>query len=585
MNQYNIWNNNSNTNKSANPQHQHQQQQQGSGHYNGWYNPQLLDPLQQQPPPFQNPGQIHQQQQQHMSDQQLSPDLLINKLNNLSSSSNYNSFLQSLDGQPGNNNNYLYGSSKLVENIPNYPHNNINNNVFNLPLELQGGVSNISSRRPSFAAEQSYTGGSAGGATGSNGQANNNNNHNSLNLLAHSNNFNNFYNNTSGQQNQLLQNFRSRRPSIQIGNSGGSSGVGHLAGPGVNGHGVNNNNNNNNNNGNAGNNGVNLELDNGLLLNGNLLITSPTLRAEYSKTKNYFTVGSANEFYSYLQEQIQKNEYLKKIIINLKKLNNLFNLMKPLVLVLTKAGKFEILSTPINSNIFLNKDDVVIVDGDRGKDLVYVLDPSISLDVAILINYLKKRQHSKSMSYGGTTNSSTANPAALNPIISNTVADLVKGQGILDEETQFQIPSKQVLRFATYQEIKNLQFKLLEELKSYKTSLLKISNLSNLNTNLTILNSEYQFDQKKLTFFYFANQRLDFRNLIKELFKIYKTRIWLCAVPKPPNFDNNGNSTTSHGNGVGGAQDLNNVEFENFVVDDFHVRNFGVTLEELMNEN
>lgn len=504
MNQYNIWNNN-NPNNSNNNQHH----QQPTSHFNsGWSFPEQPQQLQPQ-----------QQQQQQQLDQQISPNLLINKLNNLSSSTNYNNFLQSLDNTTDQN--YHYGASNNL----NYS-NGVNNNVFNLPLELQGGVSNINSRRPSFAAEQSYT------------HSESSNNPHSLNLLAHSNNFNNFYNNTSGQQNQLLQNFRSRRPSIQINNNPSPQ---QQQGNG------------------------NVELDNGLVLNGNLIITSSILRNEFSKTRNYFCVAQANEFYNHLQTQIANDSFLQKIIINLKKLNNLFNLIKPLVLVLTKAGKFEILSTPINSNILLNTNDVVIVDGDRGKDLVYILDPTISLDVAILINYLKKRQHSKSMNYNNTTSQQP-----VNPMISNTVDDLVKGQGILDEETQFQIPSKQVLRFATFQEIKNLQFKLMEELKSFKTSLLKISNLSNLHNNLTILNSEYQFDQKKLTFFYFANQRLDFRNLIKELFKIYKTRIWLCAVPKPPNYSNNT------------SIDLNNVDFENFNVDDFHVRNFNVTLNELI---
>lgn len=49
--------------------------------------------------------------------------------------------------------------------------------------------------------------------------------------------------------------------------------------------------------------------------------------------------------------------------------------------------------------------------------------------------------------------------------------------------------------------------------------------------NIKILNAEFQFDRKKLTFYYFCEERNDFRELIKELFKFYKTRIWLCAIP------------------------------------------------------
>lgn len=36
-------------------------------------------------------------------------------------------------------------------------------------------------------------------------------------------------------------------------------------------------------------------------------------------------------------------------------------------------------------------------------------------------------------------------------------------------------------------------------------------------------------DRRKLTFYFKANERIDFRELVRELFKIYKTRIWMCA--------------------------------------------------------
>lgn len=37
-------------------------------------------------------------------------------------------------------------------------------------------------------------------------------------------------------------------------------------------------------------------------------------------------------------------------------------------------------------------------------------------------------------------------------------------------------------------------------------------------------------DRRKLTFFFKAERRIDFRELVRELFKIYKTRIWMYAV-------------------------------------------------------
>lgn len=47
---------------------------------------------------------------------------------------------------------------------------------------------------------------------------------------------------------------------------------------------------------------------------------------------------------------------------------------------------------------------------------------------------------------------------------------------------------------------------------------------------MNILDAEYQFDRHKLTFFFEANRRIDFRELVSELFSLYKTRIWMQQV-------------------------------------------------------
>jgi cell fate regulator YaaT (PSP1 superfamily) len=40
-------------------------------------------------------------------------------------------------------------------------------------------------------------------------------------------------------------------------------------------------------------------------------------------------------------------------------------------------------------------------------------------------------------------------------------------------------------------------------------------------------------DRRKLTFYFEAEYRIDFRELVRELFKTYKTRIWMCVVTPP----------------------------------------------------
>lgn len=47
---------------------------------------------------------------------------------------------------------------------------------------------------------------------------------------------------------------------------------------------------------------------------------------------------------------------------------------------------------------------------------------------------------------------------------------------------------------------------------------------------MRVLDAEYQFDRHKLTFFFEAEQRIDFRDLVSELFSQYKTRIWMQQV-------------------------------------------------------
>ncbi|RNF12878.1 putative cell cycle sequence binding phosphoprotein (RBP45) [Trypanosoma rangeli] len=47
---------------------------------------------------------------------------------------------------------------------------------------------------------------------------------------------------------------------------------------------------------------------------------------------------------------------------------------------------------------------------------------------------------------------------------------------------------------------------------------------------MTIVDAEYQFDKKKLTFFYEAQQRMDFRELVRDLYKSFRARIWMALV-------------------------------------------------------
>jgi len=53
-----------------------------------------------------------------------------------------------------------------------------------------------------------------------------------------------------------------------------------------------------------------------------------------------------------------------------------------------------------------------------------------------------------------------------------------------------------------------------------------------MNLRMTVLDCEYQFDLNKITFFYKSDERIDFRELVKDLYKVFKTRIWMCSIDK-----------------------------------------------------
>jgi hypothetical protein len=44
---------------------------------------------------------------------------------------------------------------------------------------------------------------------------------------------------------------------------------------------------------------------------------------------------------------------------------------------------------------------------------------------------------------------------------------------------------------------------------------------------MQVVDAEYQFDRHKLTIYYESNKRIDFRELVRDLFSVYKTRIWM----------------------------------------------------------
>lgn len=88
---------------------------------------------------------------------------------------------------------------------------------------------------------------------------------------------------------------------------------------------------------------------------------------------------------------------------------------------------------------------------------------------------------------------------------------------------------KRIIRLATHDEVSLLGMKREEE-----EELLKIcrSKVRQRGLPMNVVDAEYQFDRHKLTFFFEAECRVDFRELVRDLFSMYKTRIWMQQLDK-----------------------------------------------------
>ncbi|KAG5460446.1 MAG: PSP1 C-terminal conserved region-domain-containing protein [Olpidium bornovanus] len=86
---------------------------------------------------------------------------------------------------------------------------------------------------------------------------------------------------------------------------------------------------------------------------------------------------------------------------------------------------------------------------------------------------------------------------------------------------------KGIYRLAQPAEVTMLVNKSQDESKAM---LLCQTKVRHKNLPMEVVDAEYQWDRRKLTFYFIAERRIDFRELVRDLFKIYKTRIWMCAV-------------------------------------------------------
>lgn len=118
---------------------------------------------------------------------------------------------------------------------------------------------------------------------------------------------------------------------------------------------------------------------------------------------------------------------------------------------------------------------------------------------------------------------------------SNVIVETARGvefgyvvMGVRDlPEEKITLPLKPVLRPATEEDVKLQENNAKKEKEAFQICLEKIRKH---NLEMKLIDSEYTFDNNKLLFYFTADGRVDFRELVKDLASVFKTRIELRQV-------------------------------------------------------
>jgi hypothetical protein len=175
-----------------------------------------------------------------------------------------------------------------------------------------------------------------------------------------------------------------------------------------------------------------------------------------------------------------------------------------------KASRMDVFYLAKEKQIDLKVKDYVIVDGDRGTDLGMVSKTNVpEPEARALAAQLQREQ-------------AAATAANQNGVGATMEAISAAASGV--HERDVTIPKKFIHRLAVRGEIDGLAMKMQDEAQAKQVVEMKAQQRG---LQMDILDVEYQWDRRKLYVYFIAPQRVDFVALVKDLFKIYKTRIWM----------------------------------------------------------
>lgn len=204
-----------------------------------------------------------------------------------------------------------------------------------------------------------------------------------------------------------------------------------------------------------------------------------------------------------------------------------------LYIVTFKACRADVFYVQEGTGLQVKPGDLVIVEADRGTDLGTVAHDNVPWSKAKEMKEHYMEEHYRWLmifsrhGQEGTTAGANPNGQKVSHV-ARTGA--IGGTGVISatqEAPGSDVKPKMIKRLAQAHEIQTLRDKEGNEAKAKRVCQQKVVEHR---LNMEILDAEFQMDWKKLTFYYFADSYINFNPLVTDLFKIYKTRIWMSAI-------------------------------------------------------
>ncbi|KAF7895541.1 uncharacterized protein EAF01_009503 [Botrytis porri] len=205
-----------------------------------------------------------------------------------------------------------------------------------------------------------------------------------------------------------------------------------------------------------------------------------------------------------------------------------------LYIVLFKCSRADVFYVQEGTGLSVKPGDLVIVEADRGTDLGTVAKDNVDWATAKELKEHYAEEHYKWLmmysqgAVGNTDGTGAGLMAAANGMQGSAVGGMgPPSQHGMQEPNPGEIKPKIIKRLAQNHEIQALRDKEGNEAKAKRVCTQKVKEHG---LHMEILDAEFQMDWKKLTFYYFADAYINFNSLVTDLFKVYKTRIWMSAI-------------------------------------------------------